>query len=82
MADAYVGTGAAFDMGLSFILSLKGESYRSAYTYNWDCILQLSATHVSPAIPYIAYLSTLWRVDAGVKWLFGSELNNEIGCPV
>lgn len=45
VADAYVGTAAAFDMGLSFNLSLKGEYYRSAYTSNWNCMPQLSATY-------------------------------------
>lgn len=45
VANFYVGTQRAFDWGVSFNASAKGEYYHSKYQHNWNFIPQLGATY-------------------------------------
>lgn len=45
VANFYVGTQRAFDWGVSFNASAKGEYYHSKYQHNWNFIHQLGATY-------------------------------------
>lgn len=44
VANFYVGTQRAFDWGVSFNASAKGEYYHSKYQHNWNFIPQLGAS--------------------------------------
>ena len=45
VANFYIGTQRAFDWGVSFNASAKGEYYHSKYQHNWNFIPQLGATY-------------------------------------
>lgn len=48
------------------------------FTQNCPVSLSIDITYISPSIQGIADLSSIWKVDAGVKWLFGKRRCCEI----
>ena len=48
------------------------------FTQNCPVSLSIDITYISPSIQGIADLSSIWKVDAGVKWLFGKKRCCEI----
>ncbi|MDE6264963.1 MAG: outer membrane beta-barrel family protein, partial [Paramuribaculum sp.] len=45
VADAYVGTQASLDCGLSFSASVKAEYFHNDYRHTWNFVPQLGATY-------------------------------------
>ena len=43
------------------------------FTQNCPVSLSIDITYISPSIQGIADLSSIWKVDAGLKWLFGKK---------
>ncbi len=48
------------------------------FTQNCPVSISIDITYISPSIQGIADLSSIWKVDAGVKWLFGKRRCCEI----
>lgn len=48
------------------------------FTQNCPVSLSIDITYISPSIQGIADLSSIWKVDSGVKWLFGKKRCCEI----
>lgn len=48
------------------------------FIQNCPVSLSIDITYISPSIQGIAELSSIWKVDAGVKWLFGKKRCCEI----
>ena len=48
------------------------------FSQNSPLSLSVDLTYISPSIQGLADLSSLWRVDAGVKWQFGKKRSCEL----
>ena len=51
----------------------------NSFKFSQNCPVSLSVdlTYISPSIQGLADLSSMWRVDAGVKWQFGKKRSCE-----
>ncbi len=86
VVDAYIGTGASSDAGLSFNLSAKAEYYHNNYRHNWNFIPQLGATYSrTPASIFQLNLSTrriypsYWELHGGTSHI--NDYSSVIGNP-
>lgn len=50
-------------------------SLSNSFKFGQDCPVSLSVdlSYISPSVQGIAGLSSLWRLDAGIKWQFGKK---------
>ncbi len=48
------------------------------FSRNFPVSMSLDATYISPSVQGIADLSSIWKVDAGVKWQFGRSRSCEL----
>lgn len=48
------------------------------FSQNCPVSLSVDLTYISPSIQGLADLSSMWRVDAGVKWQFGKKRSCEL----
>lgn len=86
VASFYVGTERAFDWGLSFNVSAKGEYYHNKYQHEWNFIPQLGATYYkTPKSIFQLNLSTqrvypsYWELHGGTSHI--NDYSTVIGNP-
>lgn len=86
VVSLYVGTQRAFDWGLSFSASAKGEYFHDRYQHEWNFIPQLGATYYkTPASIFQLNLSTrrvypsYWELHGGTSHI--NDYSTVIGNP-